>query len=811
MENHTTIWPGWETVKLIGRGSFGAVYEIQRNVFDNVEKAAMKIISIPQNASDIDEMYGEGYDEESITSTFQSHLKSIVSEYSLMKKMSGCTNVVNCDDIRYIQHDDGIGWDIFIKMELLTPLMKELPTDIPEETAIRVGKDICAALELCKEHGIVHRDIKPQNIFVSSRGDYKLGDFGIAKTVEKTMGGTKIGTYKYMAPEVYNNQPYGSGADIYSLGLVLYWLLNEKRMPFLPLPPAKQSVGMEEEARSRRFRGEVLPEPAHGSEALKRIVLKACAYDPKARYQSATEMLAALNGLSQQPVPMPMPTPEPTPEPDPIAEPEPELPTQEPVVITQKIIHDIQREKQQDIRESSKEKNDKKAHPLLWVATGVVATILLLLLLTMCGDKNNYAGGDANISGTVGGGETVRPTETLPLATSKPVQVKEWSDWVDQLPEYVSAENYEIEEKTLYSSRTLETTSSTETSTMPGWELYDTVAANGGFGPWSAWSATKVTASATREVQTQTRYRYRIKETTTSASSTKNGWTMYDITYSWSDYGPWSDWSTNAVYNSDSRKIETKTQYRYRSISYSTEYTDWGAWSSWQDDYVSATDLREVETRTAYHYYYFICSNCGKHLPGKNLCYGWDGGCGKTNTGGSYTTLRLDTPYSSTTDYNGVGMRYIIYNGEKVFAYTNSSSQHYKAPITQYRYRTRTAREVAHYGNWSAWQDTAYSNSSTREVQTRTVYRYCDRSEVVTYHYYRWGTWSDWSTDSVTENNNRQVENTTYYRYREQVKTKTYYFRRWTDWSAYSESPVTATEEREIQTKTQYRYKKREN
>ncbi len=304
IDDKTISWPGWETGGLIGRGSFGAVYEIQRDIFGDIEKAALKVISIPQNESDIDEMYSDGYDEESITSTFQSHLKSIVAEYSLMRKMNGCTNIVNCDDVRYVRHDDGIGWDIFIKMELLTPLIKALPTVVPEETVIKIAKDICTALELCKKHEIVHRDIKPQNIFVSPNGDYKLGDFGIAKTVEKTMGGTKIGTYKYMAPEVYSNKPYGSAADIYSLGLVLYWLLNERRMPFLPLPPAKLSAGMDETARTRRLTGEVFEEPKHGCQQLKAIVMKACAYRMEDRYASATEMLRDLRQIGQEPSPM---------------------------------------------------------------------------------------------------------------------------------------------------------------------------------------------------------------------------------------------------------------------------------------------------------------------------------------------------------------------------------------------------------------------------------------------------------------------------------------------------------------------------
>ncbi len=294
---NSIMWPGWKTVRLIGRGSFGAVYEIERDVLDEKEKAALKVITLPQNSSDISEMYSDGYDEESITSIFKEHLKSIIAEYSLMRKLNGSANVVSCDDVRYLQHDDGVGWDIFIKMELLTPLTASLPEVISDDLVIKIGKDICHALVQCKQFGIIHRDIKPQNIFVSPLGDYKLGDFGIAKTVEKTCGGTKIGTYKYMAPEVYNNRPYGAGADLYSLGLVLYWLLNEKRLPFLPLPPEKLRAGLEEQARMRRFNGESLPPPAHGSNALKQIVLKACAYDPKMRYQSADEMLYALETM----------------------------------------------------------------------------------------------------------------------------------------------------------------------------------------------------------------------------------------------------------------------------------------------------------------------------------------------------------------------------------------------------------------------------------------------------------------------------------------------------------------------------------
>ena len=125
MEENKVIWPGWEVVRKIGSGSFGSVYEIRRDVFGREERAALKVLSIPENREEIDELYSDGYDEESITTHYKEYLADIVREYSLMLEMKGHTNVVYCDDVKYVQHEDGIGWDVFIKMELLTPLMNK--------------------------------------------------------------------------------------------------------------------------------------------------------------------------------------------------------------------------------------------------------------------------------------------------------------------------------------------------------------------------------------------------------------------------------------------------------------------------------------------------------------------------------------------------------------------------------------------------------------------------------------------------------------------------------------------------------------
>ena len=249
---------------------------------------------MPKEPGEIRDMLDRGYDPKSINLSYKQDLEDIRREYSMMALLKGNANVVYCDDICDEPNPDGIGWKLYIRMELLTPLTKVMHTPANEEQVVKVGMDLCNALVACKKKNILHRDIKPANIMVAEDGNYKLGDFGVAKTSERTAGGTKTGTYNFMAPEVYNNREYGFSVDIYSLGMVLYWMLNRRLGPFLPLPPVVPTASQTDEAQQRRFGGETLPPPADGSQALKQIVLRACAYDPANRYSQPEDLYADL-------------------------------------------------------------------------------------------------------------------------------------------------------------------------------------------------------------------------------------------------------------------------------------------------------------------------------------------------------------------------------------------------------------------------------------------------------------------------------------------------------------------------------------
>ena len=250
------IWPGWDTIEVIGSGGFGKVYKIKKADDSGDFYSALKVVSIPKDKDEYRNYQADGFDDKSITEIFKGQVDDIVKEFKLQVRFRGNTNIVSYEDHMINPKPEGFGWDILIRMELLKTLPDHYQTTpLGEKDVIKIGIDMCHALALCEKLNIVHRDIKPPNIFVNEFGDYKLGDFGVARVMENATHATRIGTCSYMAPEVYRGDAYDHTADLYSLGMVLYWLLNERRLPFLPMPPAVPTQTQVSEAQGMRFSG----------------------------------------------------------------------------------------------------------------------------------------------------------------------------------------------------------------------------------------------------------------------------------------------------------------------------------------------------------------------------------------------------------------------------------------------------------------------------------------------------------------------------------------------------------------------------
>jgi len=293
------IWPEWKVESEIGSGSFGRVYKAVRTENTWSAEAAIKIIEIPPEGVSVESLCGEGMDHEAAQTYIENLVNGLLDEIQLMVSLKGAPNIVGIEDYKVVKKPKKTGWVIFIRMELLTPLTKRIASGpLTEEETVRLGKDICSALRICEEQNIIHRDIKPQNIFVDRFGSFKLGDFGIARRMESaTEGMSHKGTYNYMAPEVFGPHNYDQRVDIYSLGIMLFQLRNKGMLPFIRTQeqwtnPTERGIAIQ-----RRFSGEKIPEPLDASPGLAKVILKACAYEPSERYDDAAQMYADLSAI----------------------------------------------------------------------------------------------------------------------------------------------------------------------------------------------------------------------------------------------------------------------------------------------------------------------------------------------------------------------------------------------------------------------------------------------------------------------------------------------------------------------------------
>ena len=294
-----SVWPEWQIVKEIGRGSFGVVYEAVRTEDQVKSRSAIKVISIPPNDAGVDALRSKGLSVADTKKYFQEVVNEFIREIQIMESLKGVQNIVSVEDYKVVERTQEIGWDIYIRMELLTPFSSYIcGRELREKEVVKLGCDICTALEFCAKRGVIHRDIKPANIFVSDFGDFKLGDFGIARQLENITGAlSRKGTYDYMAPEVWRGMNYDASVDIYSLGLVLYRIMNRNRLPFIETEWQRRNPGERMKAIERRMDGEYFPAPSDASDNLSQIILCACEPNPHSRFHSATAMKNALLSL----------------------------------------------------------------------------------------------------------------------------------------------------------------------------------------------------------------------------------------------------------------------------------------------------------------------------------------------------------------------------------------------------------------------------------------------------------------------------------------------------------------------------------
>jgi serine/threonine protein kinase len=274
----------YQILGILGRGGMGAVYRVQ-NLLTGREEA-MKVV-LPDYAADAD--------------AADRFLREIKIQASLQHP--------NITTLRTAVRAEN---HILMIMELvegasLEAMLQNGPLALAQ--AIRITDDILGALGYAHQHGVIHRDVKPSNIVVTSRGLPKLMDFGIARAagdIRLTQSGMAVGSLYYMSPEQVLSRPVDARSDIYSMGATFYEMLTGRRpvegdgqyavmnahLSLVPAAPSDIAPGVPREVSA--------------------VVLKSLEKAPEQRYQTAEEFQAAVRQTifgSGATLPMPVPAP----------------------------------------------------------------------------------------------------------------------------------------------------------------------------------------------------------------------------------------------------------------------------------------------------------------------------------------------------------------------------------------------------------------------------------------------------------------------------------------------------------------------
>jgi predicted ATPase len=268
----TTFASRYEIIEELGKGGMGRVYKALDKEIS--EEVALKLLK-PEIASD--ESTVERFRNELKFARKISH-KNVCRMYHLSKE----------EETPYITME-------YVPGEDLKSLVKR-KGKLAEEEAVSIAKQVCEGLSEAHRLGVVHRDLKPQNIMIDKQGHAKIMDFGIARSVEMpgvTATGVIIGTPDYISPEQAEGEEADQRSDIYSFGVILYEMVTG-RVPFEG--DTALSVALkhktEEPLDPREFNDQI-------SEGLSAVILKCMEKERERRYQSAEELLLELKNIEE--------------------------------------------------------------------------------------------------------------------------------------------------------------------------------------------------------------------------------------------------------------------------------------------------------------------------------------------------------------------------------------------------------------------------------------------------------------------------------------------------------------------------------
>lgn len=248
------------------------------------QRYIVKIISVPPSQTQLDALLITGaYPTPAAAADYFRELaEDIGKEAEFLRKMSELEGFLSYEDWQISpMNQNRIGYEIRLLGTYKLTLDKYMRRhSVTHLEAVNLGIDICAALAACRRAGMMYIDLKPGNIFLSSKKEYKIGDLGFA-SLSSLKFSSMPGKYRsvYTAPELHDDlNVLNETADTYALGMILYQIFNFGKLPEAPVD---------------------FPAPQNADPGISRIIMKACDKDPKKRWKDPAEMGRALVAYMQ--------------------------------------------------------------------------------------------------------------------------------------------------------------------------------------------------------------------------------------------------------------------------------------------------------------------------------------------------------------------------------------------------------------------------------------------------------------------------------------------------------------------------------
>lgn len=247
-----------------------AVYKVTKKEIDgSVTNALLTVVSLE----------GEDYNDDKI--------EYLLNESDFIQSIIDLGKVSNYIAVATDENERKSKFNLFIVTEDIPKLSDVMQNkEMSEKEVVDFGLQMSEQLETLEENKIFHGNIKPSNIYVTPNNRYKLGGFIDAES--------KVNDLTYVAPEIQRNESADFTTDIYSLGLVMYAMSNNGKLPF-------EGEGVDpKDAMVKRFEGETVPAPKNGSEKLKSVIVIACQPQNSNRWKNAGNLKNALNAIKAE-------------------------------------------------------------------------------------------------------------------------------------------------------------------------------------------------------------------------------------------------------------------------------------------------------------------------------------------------------------------------------------------------------------------------------------------------------------------------------------------------------------------------------